>query len=83
MDGQPLTPEQVRELLAIIHETRPATEPFDLILAGGTGNLSAEEAAARLGPLAEAGATWWQEGLMPNDSLDDLRARIQQGPPQV
>lgn len=83
MDDQPLTPEQVREMLAIVHQTRPATEPFDVILAGFTGNLSADEAAARLSPLAEAGATWWQEGLMPNDSLDDLRDRIQQGPPRV
>jgi alkanesulfonate monooxygenase SsuD/methylene tetrahydromethanopterin reductase-like flavin-dependent oxidoreductase (luciferase family) len=83
MDEQALTPEQVREMLAIVHESRPATEPLDVILAGYTGNLSAEETAARLGSLAEAGVTWWQEGLMPNDSLEDLRARIQQGAPRV
>ncbi len=78
---EPLTPEQVRELLAIIHETRPATEPFDVVLAGYTGDLSTDEAAERLGPLAEAGVTWWQEGVLPNNTLDDLRAQIQHGPP--
>ncbi len=83
MDEQPVTPEQVREMLAIVHETRPATEPFDVVLAGYTGHLSAAAATAQLGPLAEAGVTWWQEGLMPTDSLDDLRARLQQGPPRL
>jgi alkanesulfonate monooxygenase SsuD/methylene tetrahydromethanopterin reductase-like flavin-dependent oxidoreductase (luciferase family) len=81
IDEQPLTAEQVRELLAIIHETRPATEPFDVVLAGYTGDLSRDEAAERLRPLAEAGVTWWQEGVLPDNTLDDLRAQIHQGPP--
>lgn len=78
---QPVTAEQVRELLAIIHETRPATEPFDVVLAGYTGNLSKDEATEKLGLLAEAGVTWWQEGVLPDNTLDDLRAQIHQGPP--
>jgi alkanesulfonate monooxygenase SsuD/methylene tetrahydromethanopterin reductase-like flavin-dependent oxidoreductase (luciferase family) len=80
-DEQHLTPEQVRELLAVIHETRPATEPFDVVLAGYTGDLQADAAAEYLGQLAEAGVTWWQEGVLPNNTLDDLRAQIQHGPP--
>jgi alkanesulfonate monooxygenase SsuD/methylene tetrahydromethanopterin reductase-like flavin-dependent oxidoreductase (luciferase family) len=79
--GQPVTPEQVRELLAIVHETRPVSEPFDVILAGYTGNLSQDEAEERLGRLAEAGVTWWQEGVLPDNTLDDLRAQIRHGPP--
>jgi alkanesulfonate monooxygenase SsuD/methylene tetrahydromethanopterin reductase-like flavin-dependent oxidoreductase (luciferase family) len=78
---QHLTPQQVRELLAIVHETRPATEPFDVVLAGYTGDLSKDEAAEQLGRLAEAGVTWWQEGVLPDNTLDDLRAQIQYGPP--
>jgi len=80
---QPVTAEQVREMLAIVRETRPATEPFDVVVAGYTGNLSAQAVAERLGPLAEAGVTWWQEGVLPNNTLDDLRAQIQQGPPRL
>jgi hypothetical protein len=76
-----VTPEQVREMLAIVHETRPATDPFDVILAGYTGDLSKNETAERLGQLAEAGVTWWQEGVLPDNTLDDLRAQIQHGPP--
>jgi alkanesulfonate monooxygenase SsuD/methylene tetrahydromethanopterin reductase-like flavin-dependent oxidoreductase (luciferase family) len=79
--GQLVTPEQVREMLAIVHETRPTTEPFDVILAGYTGDLSKNETAERLGQLAEAGVTWWQEGVLPDNTLDDLRAQIQHGPP--
>jgi alkanesulfonate monooxygenase SsuD/methylene tetrahydromethanopterin reductase-like flavin-dependent oxidoreductase (luciferase family) len=78
---QSLTAEQVRELLAVIAETRPATEPFDVVLVGYTGDLSRDEAAERLGLLAEAGVTWWQEGVLPSNTLEDLRAQIQQGPP--
>ncbi len=83
VDEQPVTPEQVGEMLAIVHETRPVAEPFDVILAGYVGNRSPAEAAALLGSLAEAGVTWWQEGFLPNDTLDDLRARIHQGPPHL
>jgi hypothetical protein len=50
-------------------------------LAGYTGNLSKDEAAERLGRLAEAGVTWWQEGVLPDNTLDDLRAQIHHGPP--
>jgi alkanesulfonate monooxygenase SsuD/methylene tetrahydromethanopterin reductase-like flavin-dependent oxidoreductase (luciferase family) len=81
MREQPVTAEQVREMLAVVHETRPATEPFDVILAGYTGNLSKDEAAEQLGRLAEADVTWWQEGVLPDNTLDDLRAQIQHGPP--
>jgi hypothetical protein len=30
---------------------------------------------------AEAGVTWWQEGFLGNDTLNDVRERIYQGPP--
>jgi alkanesulfonate monooxygenase SsuD/methylene tetrahydromethanopterin reductase-like flavin-dependent oxidoreductase (luciferase family) len=80
-DERHLTPQQVRELLAVIHETRPETEPFDVVLAGYTGDLSKDEAAEQLGRLAEAGVTWWQEGVLPDNTLDNLRAQIQRGPP--
>jgi alkanesulfonate monooxygenase SsuD/methylene tetrahydromethanopterin reductase-like flavin-dependent oxidoreductase (luciferase family) len=81
MREQPVTAEQVREMLAIVHEIRPAMEPFDVVLAGYTGDHSKDEAAERLRLLAEAGVTWWQEGVLPDNTLDDLRAQIQHGPP--
>lgn len=83
MDEGLFTPELVRQLLAVVHTTRPAAEPFDVILAGGMGDRAPDEAGALLAPLAAAGVTWWQEGMMPDDTLAQLRARIHQGPPRL
>lgn len=74
-------PEEIRAMLAYIRQYRPADEPFDVVVAGGTSNLDPAEAARLLKNYAEAGVTWWQEGFMGNDTLDYARARIQQGPP--
>lgn len=34
-------------------------------------------------PYAEAGATWWTESRWSFPSIEELRTRIQQGPPRV
>ncbi|HET9981522.1 MAG TPA: LLM class flavin-dependent oxidoreductase [Ktedonobacterales bacterium] len=82
-DDSPMSPEEIRELVAYIGQHRASDEPLDVVLAGWTGNLSGDEAVARLRGYAEAGATWWQEGFLPGDSIEDVRARIQQGPPRL
>jgi alkanesulfonate monooxygenase SsuD/methylene tetrahydromethanopterin reductase-like flavin-dependent oxidoreductase (luciferase family) len=55
-------PATVRELSGFLAECREREgrtgEPFDLALSGVT---DPESAADIIGPLAEAGATWWQE----------------------
>lgn len=52
----------VREVNAFLTEQRAengkTAEPFDLSVCGST---TPEDAADRTGPIAEAGATWWQE----------------------
>jgi alkanesulfonate monooxygenase SsuD/methylene tetrahydromethanopterin reductase-like flavin-dependent oxidoreductase (luciferase family) len=80
-DEQTPTPDDVRALVAYIHEQRTSTQPFDVTIAGGTGNLDRQAAADQMRALAEAGVTWWQEGFLPDDSIADARARIRQGPP--
>jgi alkanesulfonate monooxygenase SsuD/methylene tetrahydromethanopterin reductase-like flavin-dependent oxidoreductase (luciferase family) len=83
-----LTPDDVRELRAYIAEQRPETTPFDIVLEGATPGDNPEEAAAKLRPYAEAGLTWWLESVWeayyssPNE-LDEMRARIRQGPVRV
>jgi alkanesulfonate monooxygenase SsuD/methylene tetrahydromethanopterin reductase-like flavin-dependent oxidoreductase (luciferase family) len=70
-----LTPEDVAEMIVYIHQHRSAAEPFDIVLAGPP--LDAEQYAA----FAQAGATWYQDGFMADDSVDHVRAHIRRGPP--
>jgi len=58
--------------------------PFDLVVGGSTAGL-AVKARDILEPLADAGATWWDERF-PFDRLnrlDAVRARIEEGPPRL
>ena len=64
--------------------------PFDVIKMGMTPGDDPAEAAARLNPAANAGATWWLELIMPEvygfyptdpQAFAVLRNRVLQGPP--
>ena len=77
----PLDPDDLRELLAVVHDLRQTSEPFDLVIGGTTPD---DPAAARdlIEPLAEAGMTWWQESVDPRQTdLDAFRRRVRKGPP--
>lgn len=76
-------PEGVREMLATIEEYRASSEPLDVALPGFVGNTPAEEATELLRRYVEAGVTWWQEGFMPHDTVEAVRARIHQGPATI
>lgn len=78
-----LSPEQVAEIAAWVVDRRQADGPFEIVLEGTTPGDDAEAARAQLQPFADAGATWWIESMWGDYTLDDLRRRIQQGPPQV
>ena len=70
----------VREMKATLEAGRKKDAPLDIVVGGGTGNLSKAAAAAQINPLADAGATWWSE--MTSNKGASLRKRIQQGPPR-
>jgi alkanesulfonate monooxygenase SsuD/methylene tetrahydromethanopterin reductase-like flavin-dependent oxidoreductase (luciferase family) len=83
---QPPNPSVVAQMAVYIHAHRRdagfAHEPFELVVGGSS---PAKAAATRdvLGPLVDAGATWWDERF-PFGRLgkfDPVRARIEQGPP--
>jgi hypothetical protein len=67
-----------------IAENRAGDAPFDIVIEGQTPGGDPERAAEIVRPFAESGATWWIEAPWtgPNQ-LDDLRRRINQGPPRV
>jgi len=82
-DLGPLTPDDLTELLAIIRAHRPGGEPLEVMVDGETPVGDPEAALAVVEPLAEAGMTWWTESLAPHrGGLEQLRARVRQGPPR-
>ena len=76
------TPAQLREITAFVQKERAVDAPFDVVLAGESPDDSAE-AAAFMAAYAEAGLTWWQEGLSERrGSFEAMRPRSRQGPPR-
>jgi alkanesulfonate monooxygenase SsuD/methylene tetrahydromethanopterin reductase-like flavin-dependent oxidoreductase (luciferase family) len=79
-----VTPEDVRAMRAYVEENRSAKTPFDIVWEGQTPGDDSEQAASIVRPFAEAGATWWIESpWTPPNEPNDLRHRIEAGPPRV
>jgi alkanesulfonate monooxygenase SsuD/methylene tetrahydromethanopterin reductase-like flavin-dependent oxidoreductase (luciferase family) len=81
---KPIGPAELRAIAAYIAKHRTSSAPFDILASGRTTGLRAGEDAAIVAPLAEAGATWWLESVLPwQTPFADFRARIRKGPPRV
>ncbi len=80
-----LVPSDVLEMSAFIGANRDQQTPFDIVVEGRTPGDRPSDAANLVRPWADAGATWWIEATWGNAAgsppLDELRARIRQGPP--
>jgi probable F420-dependent oxidoreductase len=86
---EPMTPEQVREMVAFIKSQRTSGEPFDVAHQGVTPGGDPTHAHEIIAPYAEAGVTWWIESILPNVfgwewegpwPIDKMQERIRQGP---
>ena len=76
--------DEVRDLVAYVRGHRDDS-PFEVVL-GGPSPTGAAAARDLLGPLIEAGATWWDERRPIDDEitrLDPVLRRIEAGPPPV
>jgi alkanesulfonate monooxygenase SsuD/methylene tetrahydromethanopterin reductase-like flavin-dependent oxidoreductase (luciferase family) len=71
---RPLTPDDVRSIVAAILARRASQEPFDVCV-HGPRELAADFAAA--------GVTWYCESFGPDQPLADVRQRIANGPPEL
>ncbi len=67
-----ITPEDIRAMKAYIEEHRSQRTPFEIVQEGET-----------VRPYAEEGATWWTESRWSFPPIEELRRRIQQGPPHI
>jgi hypothetical protein len=77
--------DEVRDLVAYVGAQRDSdsNRPFEIVLGGATPSGDAE-ARDVLGPVVEAGATWWDERQIQNEritELDPVLRRIDAGPP--
>ena len=84
--GEPPSPDEVRDLTGFIASQRGghAAEPFEIVVGGQSDPSTAAEV---IGPLVEAGATWWDE-RQHQSNPDHYRAeavlrRIEAGPPAL
>ncbi|MET9759359.1 LLM class flavin-dependent oxidoreductase [Streptomyces sp. NPDC006372] len=81
--------DQVRDLVAYLRAQREgrADAPFEIVLGGATPGDDPAKARDVIGPLAEAGATWWDERqIQTGDAIDRLTPvlrRVEQGPPNL
>ena len=78
-----LEPADVSELRAWATANQQGDRRFDIALEGATPVGDLQAGVDKVGPLAEAGATWWIESRWEeaNDGAA-IRARIAQGPPR-
>ena len=80
--------DQVRDLVTYVNQHRedPQDRPFEIVLGGATPGDPAK-AGDVIAPLADAGATWWDERqFQASDDVHRLTPvlrRINQGPPAV
>ncbi|HEY8326610.1 MAG TPA: LLM class flavin-dependent oxidoreductase [Ktedonobacterales bacterium] len=83
VDDHQMSPEQLREALAYVRPLLPAGKPFDVLAYGGTPGQDEAAEIALVAAFRDAGATWWQESMAPDDTFDYARERIRRGPPTL
>lgn len=81
VNSQQMSPEDLREALAYLRPLLPPDKTFEVVAYGGTPGQDPAADNAKVAAYRDAGATWWQEGMAPDDSVDYVRDRIRKGPP--
>jgi len=79
-----LTTAELRALLAMVSEYRTSSEPFDVVVSGHAEKDGTARGCPSVGEYADAGANWWLTEI--DDwwgSVDEMRRRVQAGPPDV
>jgi hypothetical protein len=79
----PATPDEIREMKAFVDANRMQTTPFDIVVEGQTPGDDRDKATTIVHPFEEAGATWWLEAMWVTPDLDQVFARLKQGPPRL
>ena len=83
-----ITTQEIADISAYVQRERGNAAPFDIVIEGNSSGSQKEKAASAVAAYAEAGATWWIEGVwswltLPPRDVERMRRRIRQGPPRV
>jgi alkanesulfonate monooxygenase SsuD/methylene tetrahydromethanopterin reductase-like flavin-dependent oxidoreductase (luciferase family) len=88
-DGRPPAVREVRELVQFLRRCRAENgagdRPFDIVI-GGTSPAGHSAGRDLVGPLADAGVTWWDERMPWGDDMQrtaPIQRRIEHGPPRI
>lgn len=82
LPADPMKPEDVRKLRALVQNRRTTLGQFDIAIGGRERSADWDRERATIKSLADAGATWWLEGVEPAD-LDVMRASVKRGPLRI
>jgi alkanesulfonate monooxygenase SsuD/methylene tetrahydromethanopterin reductase-like flavin-dependent oxidoreductase (luciferase family) len=82
----PLEPGDVEAMLADVRRFRRdgglSAAPFDMVALGETGESGRGATARACAELADAGATWWLQGVSPRGGdVETMRRLVRDGPP--
>jgi alkanesulfonate monooxygenase SsuD/methylene tetrahydromethanopterin reductase-like flavin-dependent oxidoreductase (luciferase family) len=76
--------DQVRDLVGYLRGHRVDDSPFEIVLGGMSDPAKARDL---IGPLRDAGATWWDERQLQTgtdiDRFEPVLRRVEQGPPAL
>ena len=80
--GSKLGPEEIHAIVSFVRNHRPDISTYDVIATSGAeGQVDDDE---KLRAFANAGATWWLQDMRKwCNSIQELRSRIQKGPPRI
>jgi alkanesulfonate monooxygenase SsuD/methylene tetrahydromethanopterin reductase-like flavin-dependent oxidoreductase (luciferase family) len=82
--AQTMSPVQLEEIVRYtLSQRNPSADPFDVVIEGHTDAADSSSEARRIADYEDVGLTWWIEKLgWFRGSVDDMRQRIQAGPPR-
>jgi hypothetical protein len=83
VDNQQMSPGDLREAMAFLRPLLPQDKAFDVLAYGGTSGNDQAADSAKVAAYRDAGATWWQESMAPDDDAEYIRQRIRKGPPRL
>jgi hypothetical protein len=80
--GKLMSVDELRDLVEYLRSIRSGSGLFDVANIGWTTGVDRKRDAEKVTSYAEAGMTWWLEGLYTKrDSPEGMKKRISLGPP--